>query len=197
MWGIPGCKIKPLCNHPGDALLGKRDHLWLHLEERPGDWRGARSSSEFPSGSKMDSLLFLTKAFCRKHGVGLVENRWGSHFLILIEATSFNFTWKNLIKADQSLSTWSNLIKASNLIRVSNLIKSSQAGQQLSNLSGSFSGRQPFSGWQLFLYLIKSTANYTMRRENYQINLTLKAELDFFCVRFWCPACLQDRWFLE
>ena len=86
---------------------------------------------------------------------------------------------KNLIKADQSLSTWSNLIKASNLIRVSNLIKLSQAGQQLSNLSGSFSGRQPFSGWQLFFYLIKSTANYTTRRENYQINLTLKAELDF------------------
>ena len=109
MWGIPGCQIKPSCNHPGDTLLGKRDHLWLHLEERPGDGRGARSSSEFPSGSKMDSLLFLTKAFCRRHGVGLVENRSGSHFWILIEATSFNFTWK---KPDQSLSNWSNLIKA-------------------------------------------------------------------------------------
>ena len=136
---------------------------------------------------------FLQEAWGRACGKPLRQPFLNSH-----RGNKFQF---HLKKPDQSWSKLINLIKASqadqNISIWSNLIKLSQAGQQLSNLSGSFSGRQPFSGWQLFLYLIKSTANYTMRREIYQINLTLKAELDFFCARFWGPACLQDCWFLE
>ena len=60
----------------------------------------------------METLLFLTKTltFCRRLGVGLVANHSGSHlFILLLEATSFNFTWK---KTDQSTS---KLIKSSQL----------------------------------------------------------------------------------